>query len=149
MPDTAIVETVPILFYGYVFADKYDNKLYKVVKCNPAKVRALGMDGQIWNLHYGRTRNATEQEKARYAEWEASREQAQVSSPLLRLGHVVRFKDPQPGKLSQVGLFVVTKTNDAGYNLVRLGGELSSMYFRSVPGMFLERVDGVITVTNV
>jgi hypothetical protein len=129
---------------GDVVRDKIDHKLYEVKKINPKNVKCLAADGRTWNVDFRRLVKASDVEEQRYRGQVLERE---TTTELLRLGHVVKFKVAT--KPAMQGLFVVTKENPDGFNLVNLGGNLQRQYYRTVPAHMLEKVDGVITVTNV
>jgi hypothetical protein len=130
------------LWTGDIATDKYDNKLYKVVKVNPKNIKCIGEDGRTWNVPFTRLREATPEEEAK---WEESHPASQAE--LIRLGHVVKFRNPT--NAAQKGLFVVIKQGVGTVNLAYLGGNIQSKYFRGVPEDAVEKTDGPLPVKNV
>lgn len=129
---TAIITTSPARFYaGQVVVDDLANETYEVESQGPKNVRAATAAGQVWRIDARRLRLATDEES------EAFRAK-KVKTDFFYPGNVVRFTGTSPR--TPEGLWVVTKDNGNGYNLVRLGGDTSGRYYRSVPAASIKKV---------
>jgi hypothetical protein len=119
-------------YAGQIVVDTVSGTTYEVENHAQKNVRAKNAAGQVWRIGPGRLRLATEAESRAFRD-------SKVETTFFYAGNVVRFKGTGP-KTPQ-GLWVVTKETPNGYNLVRLGGDNTGRYYRSVSASSIEKAD--------
>lgn len=122
----------------------FQGKLYKVIKLNPANYRAIDQQGRLWNLRRTPAVKRASDDQAK--QWDTGAVMQEDPLEIVRVGSVVRWKQPSP---KTGGQFVVIKDKGGEVSLVRLGGDLQSRYFPTVPRALLTLVKGEFTGTNV
>lgn len=146
---TTVAESMPAIYKDSIIAvkTKSGEEIVRVKRINAKSLVVTDVSGNegSWKTPYGfyqYVRKVTEAEADRF------RAQETKNVAVFRIGNVVRW----PSCTHPMGrgkLLVVTKVNaDGACNLVPLGGVTTLQYFRSVPAVKLEKVDGDVSVVN-